>query len=209
MGICAATITKFNFASLWSWPYLIPALLIAAYAAYKLTAGSRADKSSLAALLDGLPKDAYTVLSDIMIKSYTGASHIDYLVISTHGIFVVHVQQYHGEITGKDTDQYWSWSNGREKQRFFNPIRQNHSHIKAVEMTLETVGKVPLISVVAFPRDCTFKSRPLGVLYYDELPAKIQSYSKNALTKTQAEVAAAILERANIQSPESRKHYAG
>ncbi len=209
MGKCSESMIKSVFVSVWSWPYLVPALLITAYVVYQLATGRRAAKNSIAALLAALPKDTYTVLSDIMIRSYTGASHIDHIVISTHGIFVIHVQQYHGEIAGKDTDQYWTWFDGKEKHRFFNPIRQNHSHIKAVEMALETVGKVPLISVVAFPRNCTFKSKPLGVLYYDELPAKIQSYSKNALTKTQVEVAAAILERANIQSPEERKHYAG
>ncbi len=209
MGVCSVSTIKSVFLSGEIWPYLIPALILVAYAVYKLVAGDGADKNPVAALLATLPKDEYTVLSDIMIRSYTGASHIDHIVISTHGVFVIHAQKYHGEIAGKDTDQYWTWSQGKEKHRFFNPIRQNYSHIKALETALEAAGKVPLISVVVFPRDCSFKSKPLGVLHYDELLAKIQSYSKNALTRTQTEVIAAILERANISSPEERKHYAG
>lgn len=209
MGVCSVSMIKSVFGNVEIWLYLIPALILVAYAVYKLLARDGIDKNSVAALLAALPEDEYTVLTDIMIRSYTGASHIDHIVISTHGIFVIYVQQYHGEIAGKDTDQYWTWSDSKEKHRFFNPIRQNYSHIKALEMALEAVGKVPLISVVVFPRDCSFKSKPLGVLHYDELLAKIQSYSKNALTRTQAEVIAAILERANISSPEERKHYVG
>lgn len=209
MSINSAAMIKSFFASAWRLPYLIPALLIVAYVVLKLMMQSRANKNSVVALLSTLPKDEYTVFNNIMIKSYTGASQIDHIVISTHGIFVIKAQDYHGEIVGKDTDQYWTWSTGKEKHRFFNPIRQNHSHIKALEMALETVGRVPLISMVTFPRDCAFKSKPLGVLQDDELPAKIQSYSKNVLTKTQTEVIAAILERANIESPEERKHYVG
>lgn len=209
MGACSVSTIKSVLMSGEIWPYLIPALILVAYAVYKLVAGDGADKNSVSALLATLSKDDYTVLSDIMIRSYTGVSHIDHIVISTHGVFVIHTQQYHGEISGKDTDQYWTWSKGKERHRFFNPIRQNHSHIKALEMALETVGKVPLISMVVFPGDCLFKSKPLSVLHYDELLAKIQSYSKNALTRTQTEVIAAILERANISSPEERKHYAG
>ncbi|WMJ83198.1 nuclease-related domain-containing protein [Oscillospiraceae bacterium LTW-04] len=170
---------------------------------------TKTKNNSVAALLSTLPKEDYTVLNDIMIKSYTGFSHIDHIVISAHGIFVIETQNYHGNIVGKDTDQYWTWSTGNEKHRFFNPIRQNHSHIKALESTLEPVGKVPLISVVAFPRDCELKSKPPGVLHYNELLAKIQSYTKNVLTRAQIEFIIATLERANIENPEIRKQHAG
>lgn len=197
------------FVAVWHRPYLILALLIGAYAIYKLAKNGKAGQDPVMALLAALPGNEYTVLSDVMIKSHTGASHMDHIVVSTHGVFVVDVQRYCGEIAGKDTDQYWTCSGNGAKCRFFNPIRQNHSHLKALEMALETAGRVPLIPVVVFPRGCVFKSKPLGVLYDDELPAKILSYSKNTVTKAQVEVIAAILERANIKSPEERMHYAG
>ena len=203
------TVIQSFLASVLSLPYLVPTLMILAFVAFKLAVKNRAKRSSITALLSTLPSDEYTVLSDIMIKSYTGVSQIDYIVVSTHGIFVIETQEYHGNITGKDTDQYWNWSTDKDKRRFFNPIRQNHTHIKAIETVLEPIGKVPLISVVAFPRDCELKSKPLGVLHYDELLAKIQGYNKNALTKIQTEVITATLERANIENPEERKQYAG
>ncbi len=192
-----------------SLSYVIPALLIISYAVFKLLMGRKTAKNSVLALLSALPDDEYTVLNDIMIRSYTGASQIDHVVISSHGIFVIEVQDYRGEIVGKDTDQYWTWSTGKEKHRFFNPIRQNHTHIKALEAALESVGKAPFISVVVFPKDCELISEPLGVLHADRLLPKIQGYSKNVLTKTQIEVIAATLERANIKSPEERRQYAG
>ena len=192
-----------------SSPYVIPALLIVCYIIFKLLVNSKRTNSSISAQLSALPEDEYTVLNDIMVKSYTGASQIDHVVVSSHGIFVIEVQNCHGEIVGKDTDQYWTWSTGKEKHRFFNPIRQNHAHIKALEMALNPVGKVPLISIVVFPSDCELASNPLGVLPEDKLLAKIQGYSKNVLTKTQIEVIIATLERANIKSPEERQQYAG
>lgn len=208
MGIDYALIIKSFFASV-KGLFLILALLITAYIVTMLLLRNKANRNSVTALLSTLPTKEYIVLNDIMIRSYTGVSQIDHVVISTHGIFVIETQDYHGEIVGKETDQYWTWSTGKEKHHFFNPVRQNHAHIKALETVLEQIGNVPLISVVAFPRDCELKSEPLGVLHYNELLNKIQNYGKNALTKTQAEVIAAILERANIESPEERKQYAG
>ena len=207
MGIGSASIIRLFFTSILRLPYLIPALILVAFFVLVLIKNN-AKKNSVTALLSALPKEDYNILSDIMIKSYTGFSHIDHIIISTHGIFVINTLNYHGEIVGKDTDQYCTFSNVNEKHRFFNPIRQNHGHIKALETVLDPVGKVPLISVVAFPRDCELKSKPLGVLHYDELLAKIESYAKNALTRTQTEVITATLARANIEDTEIRKQYA-
>lgn len=209
MGTDYASTIKSVFANLKSLALPILALLILAYVVTRLLLRHKANKNSVTALLSTLSTKDYIVLNDIMIRSYTGVSQIDHVVISTHGIFVIETHECHGEIVGKDTDQYWTWSTGEEKHRFFNPVSQNHAHIKALETALEQIGKVPLISVVAFPRDCELKSEPLGVLHYDELLDKIQNYGKKALTKTQTEVIATMLERANIESPEERKQYAG
>ena len=209
MGKYSTSTIQLFFTSMRRMTFLIPALIIVAFVVLIFLIKNRAKKNSVAVLLSALPNEEYNILSDIMIKSYTGFSHIDHIVISTHGIFVINTLAYHGDIVGKDTDQYWTCSTGSEKHRFFNPIRQNHGHIKALETILDPVGKVPLISMVAFPRDCELMSKPLGVLHYDELLTKIQSYAKNALTRTQTEVIAATLERANIEDAEVRKQYAG
>lgn len=208
MGNYSISMFQF-FSNIRHMTYFIPALIIISFVVLILLIKNRAKKNSVVALLSALPKEDYNILSDVMFKSYTGFSHIDHIVISTHGIFVINALTYHGDIVGKDTDQYWTCSTGSERHRFFNPIRQNHGHIKALETVLDPVGKVPLISMVAFPRDCELKSKPLGVFYYDEILAKIQSYAKNALTRTQTEVITATLERANIQDAELRKQHAG
>lgn len=94
----------------------------------------------MANLLSALPDESYITLNDIMIKSPQGTSPIDHIVISTYGVFVIVPRNYGGWIFGKETDQNWTQTLGKEKHKFYNLIRQNYGHIKALEVLLEPLG---------------------------------------------------------------------
>ena len=47
-------------------------------------------------LLSRLPKDQYTVLHNVMLKTERGTSQLDHVVVSLYGIFVIEVKNYAG-----------------------------------------------------------------------------------------------------------------
>ena len=83
-----------------------------------------------------LPKDKYTVLNDILIKSSKGTHQIDHIVISKFGIFVIEMKNYDGLITGDEYKDKWTQHFGKNKYYFNNPIHQNYGHIMALQEIL-------------------------------------------------------------------------
>ena len=71
----------------------------------------------------------------------------------------------------------------RDKHTFQNPIRQNFSHLKAVE-AITGYSYDDMINVVSFSGDAEFKSeRPTGVVKSNELRGYIESFPRDALSK--------------------------
>jgi hypothetical protein len=90
------------------------------------------------------------ILKNIYVpKSEGGTTEIDNLFITRKGIFVLETKNYSGWIFGNEKDYQWtqSFSNGK-KQRFYNPILQNRSHIKHLTAYLEK--KIPYYSIIVF-----------------------------------------------------------
>ncbi len=75
------------------------------------------------------------VLTNIYLDNKnTESTEIDVLAISNKGIYVFEMKNYSGYIYGSESVKYWTqvfnkWS----KNKFFNPLRQNYAHVKAVE----------------------------------------------------------------------------
>ena len=78
----------------------------------------------------------------------TSLTEIDLLALSKDGVYVFEMKNYSGYIYGTDTDKEWTQVlNKRTKNKFYNPLRQNYAHTKAVESFLELEEKqiVPMI----------------------------------------------------------------
>ena len=86
-------------------------------------------------------------------------TEIDLVYITQKGIFVFESKNYSGWIFGDTDSAYWTASlpNG-QKNKFYNPIRQNAGHIKWLRAT---VGEgVPLFSIIVFSERCELKKVP-------------------------------------------------
>jgi len=83
-------------------------------------------------------------------------SEIDVIYITQKGIFVFESKNYSGWIFGDEDGLYWTVSlpNG-QKNRFYNPIKQNRTHLKWLGQFLG--GEVPLFSIVVFSERCELK----------------------------------------------------
>ena len=96
-------------------------------------------------------------LKNIYIPKDDGTTtEIDLIYITQKGIFVLESKNYSGWIFGDENNQYWTASlpNG-QKNRFYNPVMQNRTHIKWLR---ELIGEqVPLFSIVVFSERCKLK----------------------------------------------------
>ena len=64
----------------------------------------------------------------------TEKTEIDVLAVTNKGIYVFEMKNYSGYIYGTEKDLYWTQVLNRwTKNKFYNPLKQNYAHIKAVE----------------------------------------------------------------------------
>jgi len=88
-------------------------------------------------------------------------TEIDVLMICSKGIFVFESKNYSGWIFGSESQKIWYQTlpknNGdSHKKQFYNPIMQNHSHLKYLETFLGK--KIPMHSIIVFSDRCTLKN---------------------------------------------------
>lgn len=97
------------------------------------------------------------VLRNVYVpKGDSQTSEIDVLFITQKGIFVIESKNYSGWIFGSEADQNWTVSfQGGRKERFYNPILQNRSHITWLNRYL--ADATPLFSIVVFSERCQLK----------------------------------------------------
>ena len=82
----------------------------------------------------------------------TSATQIDHVVVCHFGIFCVETKNSVGWIFGSAHQQYWTQVNFKRKDRFYNPLRQNYAHIKALEaLIIPLWPNAPIRGFVAFP----------------------------------------------------------
>lgn len=120
------------------------------------------------------------VLRNIYIPKDNGeTTEIDVIFITQKGIFVIESKNYSGWIFGDEKSTYWTvMLPNKEKNRFYNPIKQNQTHIKWLARYLNE--DIPLFSVVVFSERCELKkvtvdSQDIHVIKRDRLYAAVRN----------------------------------
>ena len=108
-------------------------------------------------------------------------SEIDVILFHPKGLFVIESKNYSGWIFGNENNKYWTQTlpvgRGRShKEKFYNPIMQNATHIRAIRKHINDT--IPVYSVIAFSDNCTLKDvtvkSNLIVTYYSNLAREIK-----------------------------------
>lgn len=78
-------------------------------------------------------------------------TEIDLVYLHETGIYVIESKNYSGWIFGDEKSQKWmqTFPNG-QKFSFYNPIKQNMGHIKALKSLLPSIESVQFTSVIVF-----------------------------------------------------------
>lgn len=92
-------------------------------------------------------------------KNETETTEIDIIVISKYGIYVVENKNYKGWIFGDEKSQKWCQHLNKKKKFFFyNPIKQNNTHIESLRTLLkENNLEKEIRSYVCFNGNAVFK----------------------------------------------------
>lgn len=99
--------------------------------------GARGERRVHSALTSVLDEKDYRVLSDLILPIAGGTTQLDHLVLSRFGIFVIETKNMSGWIFGGADQQKWTQvQKGGKRRSFQNPLRQNYSHVKAVQEIL-------------------------------------------------------------------------
>ncbi len=107
------------------------------------------------------------LLQNVYIPKPDGTTtEIDLLYITVKGIFVIESKNYSGYIFGDDRSRYWTatlyagkdWIGRKkiEKNKFYNPIWQNQTHINYLKQFLR--ADIQTISLIVFSDRCELKS---------------------------------------------------
>ncbi len=104
---------------------------------------------------------------NILVDSYFPSSsntptstnyiQIDVLAVNEQGIFVFESKGHGGWIFGNGKQRYWTQvlNFGREKHQFYNPIKQNSSHLRALADLFPP--EVSVYSIIVFSSDATLR----------------------------------------------------
>ena len=97
------------------------------------------------------------ILRNVYVPKDNGeTSEIDLLYITKKGILVFESKNYSGWIFGDEKSQKWTMMlPNKEKHSFYNPIKQNQTHIKWLRSYIGE--EIPLFSIIVFSERCELK----------------------------------------------------
>jgi hypothetical protein len=99
------------------------------------------------------------ILTNVYVPKETGGTtEIDVVMIHEKGIYVIESKNYSGWIYGDEKNKNWTqtFKSGR-KEKFYNPIWQNQTHIRHLMKLLNMENPNTFKSIIAFSERCELK----------------------------------------------------
>ena len=102
----------------------------------------------------------FEVLKNVYVPYKGKTAEIDLIMIHEQGIFVFESKNYSGWIFGSAEQLNWTQAlQGGRKNQFYNPVRQNRTHISALSAYLG-INEELFFSYIIFSERCTLKKVP-------------------------------------------------
>ncbi len=92
-----------------------------------------------------------TLIRDIYLKTETGLTEIDEILLCDRGIFIIEIKSHNGYIITQG--KHWTQRYGDKVVRFHNPTHQNKVHKTALENILkkrQSLASLPIYTVTVF-----------------------------------------------------------
>lgn len=150
----------------------------------------------------------YKLLNDILIKNQDKTTQIDHVLIGKKGIFVIETKDFSGIIKGEEYSKVWTQIIKGYSNEFYNPIRQNYGHIKALENL--TKKRNIFISTIVFTNKSKLEevNTDTAVIQLKDLKKFIKKYPSNInINKEEIECIYNLIKKNNINSNRIRKKH--
>jgi len=120
--------------------------------------GDSAEKKVVSFLKKNFPRAV--VMDSVYLKTPTGLTELDIIMLCDRGIFIVEVKSHNGYIitNGKFWTQRWQ----NKVVRFHNPVHQNNIHKAALETVFrkrQSLASLPIYTVTVFTSSAVTFSR--------------------------------------------------
>ena len=138
-------------------------------------------------ILESLGEDV-KIFNDLYVPKKNGEmTQIDHVLLSPNGIFVIETKNYTGWIFGSEDQRNWTQTIYKKKSRFYNPVMQNNTHIKALQNYINM--DVPMHSIIVFSNAATFKFKEpfqqAHVIQTKHLKRTIKQYTTQEISDEQ------------------------
>lgn len=130
-------------------------------------------------------KVEHRLINNLVIKDDNGKTHqIDHIEIRHNGIFCIETKNYIGWIFGTDNSQNWVQTlYTGEKNYFYNPLKQNKSHIYHLSQKLDKKYKIN--SVVVMVNDNADKIECSNVVNLSDLKRYLSRFDDGTYYTTE------------------------
>lgn len=112
--------------------WIVPLALLIAYLSSPRARGDIAESRVRRLLASGLEKSRYTIVNNLEIPSGGGTVHVDHLVVSKFGVFVIESVYARGWISGGEFQERWKRQHLGRTERLENPLHRNTLQADAV-----------------------------------------------------------------------------
>lgn len=148
------------------------------------------------------------VINNLVVKGEDGrTSQIDHVVINESGIFVIETKNYSGKIFGGYNQLEWTQTlaGGRIKHKFYNPIKQNKTHVCRIK---EIVGNdVPMFSIIVFVKANISSIKATCVHDIASMKATIRTKREIQITPEKIDYYHELLQNYKLQNKISKKEH--
>lgn len=179
--------------------WIVPLLLLVFFFASPRYRGDIAESRVRRILAQGLEKNRYTILNDVLVPAGGGTIQIDHVVVSKFGIFVIESHYAQGWVSGTEVQDRWKQYRFGRFTRFDNPVYRNRLQVQALESFLQFPGQA-FHRVVVMVGQSGFKTdMPPNVLEAEKLIRYMRKKGQHLLTAEQAARALKEIESARLE----------
>lgn len=102
----------------------------------------------------------FFILRNLIVPNHDRTAEIDLLLLHEKGIYVFESKNFGGWIYGNKNAMYWLQSFKKKKNKFYNPIRQNETHINALMNLMRLKPENKPTSYIVFGNKATLRKIP-------------------------------------------------
>ena len=121
------------------------------------------------------------VLTNFLIPDGEGGEiHVEFALLTSHGVLVLEVRDVDGHVFGSDTMQDWTVISKNRRFTFSNPQPPLYDRVAAVKRLLP---ELPVTGYLAFSESAKFsKGRPTNVVMLDQFIDELRRAARNSRT---------------------------